>query len=98
MLEVAVSVLGNRHGSYVLEDGVLRWDGLDGRPEVFAGHRQVIDGRVMRRAILAEDRPDTWIVPEDDPERWLRRVPGFCAMRGIITAEIVAEPEPPAKP
>ena len=40
--------------------------------------------RVDDRGILAsDDFRDGWIEPGPDPERWLRRVPGFLAMRGV---------------
>lgn len=94
MLEVAVtSGYSGLRGSYVLEDGVLRWEGIDGRPEPFdADDPLKIDGVFLHRGIRASDRmEDGWIVPEDDPERWLRRVPGFFAMRGHMTAEIVRD-------
>ena len=96
MLRVAVtSLYGGLLGAYVLDDGVLRWEGE--RRDPFASHEQVIEGRVLRRAILAEDGPGTWITPEDDPERWLRRLPGFLAMRGHMTAEVVRDERQPRR-
>ena len=94
MLEVAVSVLGHLIGSYILEDGDLRWEGINGRRAPFDPDDRVGIGKgvYLSRPIRASDRmEDGWIVPENDPERWLRRVPGYYAMRGHMTAEIVRD-------
>ena len=93
MLEVEVTSYGVALGSYVLEGGVLRWEGLGGHKAPFdPADRYEIDGVYLSRPIRASDRmEDGWIVPEDDPERWLRRVPGYYAMRGHLTAKIVVD-------
>ncbi len=96
MLEVAVWCYGQRSGSYVLTSTGVEWRGS--RPEALADYSTILpDGTRLERAILkTDDYRDGWITPEDGPEEWLRRLPGFLAMRGVTNARIVADSTPGA--
>jgi hypothetical protein len=76
-------------GCYVFKDGVLRWQGeirADG-----SAYGEPFDGGAVRASSRMEDG---WIKTVDDPERWLRAVPDYLAMRGHLGAKIVADPNP----
>jgi len=74
---------GGLLGSHVLEDGVLRWEGINGRGDPYG------DMNIPIRA--SEVMEDGWIRPSDGPERWLRALPGYMSMRGHMASEIVQD-------
>ena len=76
-------------GCYVFKDSVLRWQGetrADG-----SAYGEPFDGGAVRASTRMEDG---WIKQADDPERWLRAVPNYLAMRGHLGAKIVADRKP----
>ena len=85
MLEVAVTTLHEGLiGSFVFSDGVLSWEPL------VPGHMDPYGD--MDYPIRASERmEDGWIRPSDDPERWIRALPGYMSMRGHLASEIVQD-------
>lgn len=79
MLKVAItSLYEGLLGEWVLDRGELRWESKGGNP---FGER-----------ILATDTPGEWITLQENPERWMRRLPGYLALRsGHLTAEITED-------
>ncbi len=93
MLRVAVtSAYSGLLGSYVLDDdGAVTWEWDRNWSDRSRSFEERPTHAFADRPILARDEPGEWIVFDDDPERFVRRLPGFLAMRGHMTAEITLD-------